>query len=284
MKKGFNLIVSILRPEEKSIVESARAMNLEVKIILVEDIIFKYDMNSQLEYFFLRTPSFFQSLYIADYLSKLTPSAFLLNSFESILLFSQKLSTQNWLIKNKLNPVKSITCFNPKMLEQCYEFLKFPIIIKPNVGGFGKFVHIVNNKTELKQITEYIYAFAPEYNKVFFLQEKVDLKHDIRVLILDKKIIASIERINEVSEIKNLSLGARAKVFNSKIFRDFFEQIAQNLPNGFFGIDVIIDKSGCCYVCDINPVCRFSESQKVLNFSIADLLVENIIKKLERKN
>lgn len=85
--------------------------------------------------------------------------------------------------------------------------LNFPLVIKTR-GGLGQRVWLIRSKTALHQkITE---LRREKRDDLVILQEMIENRGDVRVIVFQDKILVSIERYNPDSFLHNVSQGAHA--------------------------------------------------------------------------
>lgn len=276
------LIYSILRTEEKEIVKLSLQRGIQVICLNADEVLLSSDLSGQYpkdSIVWVRTPSYEKACMISNYFER---NGFqVVNSYEHLHLFGQKILTDLWLKENGIKVIPSLVSYSSTGLEKSLESLgEFPLIIKPNIGGFGNLVHLVENKNEIKQIASYLSLYAPVNQQVLYVQKKLDIQHDLRVILLNGQAICYMERLNEGSHVKNIDKGGNGKVFvPDHAIENCISRLGSLLKQGVFGVDLIVDKEQEIYVCEINAVCRFQEAVKFSNVNMYEIIVEELFVK-----
>ncbi len=276
------LIYSILRTEEKEIVKLSLQRDIKVICLNADELVMCSDLSDQYSkdsIVWVRTPSYEKACMISNYFER---SGFkVVNSYRQLHLFGQKILTDLWLKENSLKSIPSLISYSSTVLEKSLERLgEFPLIIKPNIGGFGNLVHLVENKNEIKQIASYLSLYAPVNQQVLYVQKKLDIQHDLRVILLNGQAICYMERLNENSHVKNIDKGGNGKAFvPDQAIEKCISRLGNLLKEGVFGVDLIVDKEQEIYVCEINAVCRFQEAVRFSQVNIYEMIVEELFVK-----
>jgi [lysine-biosynthesis-protein LysW]---L-2-aminoadipate ligase len=279
----IHIVSSGVLAEEKAILATARKLGVTATAILDSDLLIgaSDQIPDDGSVVIVRTSSYFRGCAITSWLEGRKHP--LLNSFEALALFGVKSRTDGWLHKNGLPAIPSLVCLGNSSIEAAWKHLGFPMVVKPDIGGFGKRVHLARDELELRQISESIFELAPSYQRYVYAQKYCDIKHDLRVFILDGKVLAVIERVNDktISISKNVAQGGSGICHAlDKTEEELVEKVAQALPPGYFGVDILVTRNGECFVCEINAACKFSETAKVTGVDIASKIVEAAIERM----
>lgn len=280
MKKKVNLIVDVLREEEKLIINKLKSKNIEYEILLVDKIKFDLKNNSfnQNEVFLNRSPSYWKSKFISEYIESKGGKVY--NSSNYLNIFGDKSRTDLWLSRNNINIIPGIICFSVQQAINFAEQIQYPIIMKPVIGGFGNLVHQINSSEEFQQNLEIYEKFAPSSKKVYYIQKKINIVKDVRVFSIDGNIIASVERFNKLFK-KNIAQGGNSELYNLNLDElNYIQRITSLLHDSILGIDLLVDNLNNYYICDINPVCLFKDTMIASNIDIPGKIVEFLISKI----
>ncbi|PER10581.1 hypothetical protein CN489_17595 [Bacillus cereus] len=280
----INLVIDVLRKEEKLLVKEMKKRQIKHDIILADKI--SLDINSTIgtekdEIYFLRSPSYFKSNIISSYLE--AQGCLVSNGSWIFRKFSDKFQTEVFLKKHGFKVIPSSLSFSRHKALECAEKIGYPVIIKPIIGGFGKLVHLAETARELDQIIELYDKFSPAMNKIYYLQKYLYISRDIRILTMGRKIITSVLRESEFFK-KNVAQGAVTKNYalskpEEKIIREFLNLI----PDCSLGIDLLVDCQGNQYICDVNPCFLFNDTMKASDINIPHEYVSYLISQVTRK-
>ena len=112
--------------------------------------------------------------------------------------------------------------------------ISFPLVMKSLDGHGGKEVYLINSKNELKQS-----------DKGFIYQKFLPNKGDVRLYVLNKKVIGAVKRSNDKDFRSNFSLGGEIEEYNpSKEMKDIAIKISELLDADYIGVDFIIYDKG----------------------------------------
>ena len=159
-------------------------------------------------------------------------------------LENRGIKTFNNVITNKTANDKYLT----------YEFLKensfpyidtyleaksFPCIMKSVSGHGGQEVFLVKDLEQVNQIkTEYP-------NLKFIFQEFLENNGDVRIYVLNQKVVVSIKRKSQVDYRNNYSLGGEVELFEpSQEMVESAIKVASLLKADFIGVDFLLTKDG----------------------------------------
>jgi RimK family alpha-L-glutamate ligase len=112
--------------------------------------------------------------------------------------------------------------------------ISFPLVMKSLDGHGGKEVYLINFKNELKQS-----------DKGFIYQKFLPNKGDVRLYVLNKKVIGAVKRSNDKDFRSNFSLGGEVEEYiPSKEMKDIAIKISEILDADYIGVDFIICDKG----------------------------------------
>ena len=173
--------------------------------------------------------------------------------------------------------------------------LKFPMVLKPVYGGYGNGILKLEHIKDLKNIVFKKYMTKKEKslkNKInknnyfidnnyfndIIIQEYIPYKHDLRVFVINNKIICTMERIPRNDWRANCSLGAETKIFSPR--DDIVDMVLKSIKKTsahIAGVDVLIDEENNSYVLEINITPQFRNIIKYSNIPLEILkFIENI--------
>ncbi len=124
-------------------------------------------------------------------------------------------------------------------IETYLEAKSFPCIMKSVSGHGGQEVFFVNGLEEVNQIK------SEHPNLKFIYQEFLENNGDVRIYVLNKKVLISIKRKNQKDYRNNYSLGGEVELYEpSKEMVDVAVKIATLLKADFIGVDFLLTKKG----------------------------------------
>ena len=124
-------------------------------------------------------------------------------------------------------------------IETYLEPKSFPCIMKSVSGHGGQEVFFVKSIEEVNQIK------AKHPNLKFIFQEFLENNGDVRIYVLNQKVIVSIKRKSQVDYRNNYSLGGEVELFKpSQEMVETAIKIASLLKADFIGVDFLLTKEG----------------------------------------
>ena len=155
---------------------------------------------------------------------------------------------------------------------------KFPIILKSSTGtqtGVG--VTIVESMRSLNAFVQMILLYS-KYLPII-IQEYIPLEYDVRVMILDGKVIGAMKRnviIDESDFRSNVSLGAKAELIElTDLEKEDSITAAKAVDGRLVGIDFIPAKNRekeRPYILEVNSMPGFSGIDKIKKGLVKEIL------------
>lgn len=177
---------------------------------------------------------------------------FLVNDLESMVLCDNKLSSTITLNRYDINTPKTAMINNVKSIENAHKKIggKFPVIIKTLTGTQGVGVSKVNDMASLVSVAQSLW----KYDAQILIQEFLDIKSDVRTLVVNGHIIGAAERIkqDEKEFRNNVHLGAKTTPYNlSDEEKELVRRAARASGTMYCGVDHC-KVNGQLYVLEIN--------------------------------
>lgn len=161
--------------------------------------------------------------------------------------------------------------------------LKFPLVAKTSYGSLGMGVRLIRDENTL-------YEFERQNILIeHFYQQYIDCGkgEDIRVIVVGGKTVCAMKRTNEHDFRSNIELGGKGEKFEAgEDLKSICENVSKILKLDYCGIDVLIDKSGKLYICEVNSNAFFAAAEKVCQTNVARIYAEyilNAIKNLQTR-
>ena len=153
------------------------------------------------------------------------------------------------------------------------EIKNYPCIMKSVDGHGGQEVFLINSKAEANDISK-------KYDKRFVYQEFCQNNGDVRLYLLNKKVLGAVKRSGGKDFRNNYSLGGDVSSYNpSREMKEAAEKIAKLLDADFIGIDFLISNEHF-YVNEIEDPVGSRMLYKTSNIDIINLLVSFICERL----
>ena len=173
-----------------------------------------------------------------------------------------------------------ITFFGSKFEDflQHSKHFNFPLIIKDVAKSMGNGVLKINNRADL--VT---FISKKEKEKIkpnrFLMQEFIDYKHDLRVLVVGDKMNC-MERIPKKGDFRaNFSLGGSVKLFTlTNEIVDLTKKALKTVNLKVCGVDILVLKNNSLKVLELNHTPGFDGMRKATGEDIFKQYLETVIK------
>ena len=205
------------------------------------------------------------------------------NNSKAIEVCDSKILTHLTLAEHSINMPKTIfaplvftTCTetNDVFLNNLLKVIGFPIVIKESSGSFGQQVYLAHDLDELRAIRKKLLYIPHLYQE--FISSSAG--KDVRVIILNGKVIASMLRHNEHDFRSNIELGGdNEKVELTKEFSDIALNAAKIIGLEFCGIDLLFGKNGQPILCEVNSNAYFKGIMQSTGINVVKMYAEYIL-------
>jgi RimK family alpha-L-glutamate ligase len=207
----------------------------------------------------------------------------LFNSAEGIEVCDDKMLTHIALSNRGINMPDCIyapLCYysdakpDLQFIDAVSKTLSFPLVAKTCYGSLGAGVTKIESLRDLIKYEEENKLIAHFYQK--FIGSGVG--EDIRVIVIGGKYVCSMQRRNLNDFRSNIELGGTGEKYiaEERIIR-LCESVADILRLDYCGIDVLRDKDGKMYICEVNSNAFFAAAEKVCGVNIAKAYAEYIV-------
>jgi ribosomal protein S6--L-glutamate ligase len=165
---------------------------------------------------------------------------FCINTLESMMLCRNKLATNISLSKHnlKIPPASFITDENT--LDLAIENIggEYPIVLKVLTGAEGIGVVFCDSYKSLKSSAQALWKQGAD----LLIQKYMPIKFDVRSLVLDGKVLASMKRSLAKDDFRsNVALGGKSEPYKlSEKEKDIVEKVAKVCGAFYCGVDTII--------------------------------------------
>lgn len=152
------------------------------------------------------------------------------------------------------------------------------LVLKPLFGSQGQGVRkLLSHESLPVPMQQYV-------DGVYYLQEFIETAHkphDYRVFVVGGKVVAAMKRLGE-SWVNNVGSGGRCEaIVPDEQMVALALKAAQAVDIDYCGVDIIQAASGDYYVLEVNSIPAWRGLQGVTDFNIAEVLVDDLLGKLE---
>lgn len=152
---------------------------------------------------------------------------------------------------------------------------KMPIIVKESIGSLGTGVFKINSIGELEELLS---KYSIMTVKTLLVQRFLEGGEDLRVIVLNKKIVGAMKRIaKEGTYLTNYSQGGSVEKYdidNDLGAKETALKVTEIFDLDYCGVDLMKDKDGTWKVLEVNRACQFQGFEKSTGINVAKQVVE----------
>jgi [lysine-biosynthesis-protein LysW]--L-2-aminoadipate ligase len=279
MKIG--LLCSIVRKEEKLLIEELRKRGLQFDILDDRELIFRLngkhiDFDVVLE----RCVNHSRALYALKVLNDWgIPTV---NRFDVADVCGNKFLTTNALIHDGVPSPKTMLAFTPESALRAIEELGYPVVLKPAVGSWGRLLSKINDREAAEAILEHKEVLGSYHHSIFYIQEYVPKAgRDIRSFVVGDETICAIYRYSS-HWITNTARGGRAE--NCPVTDELNRlslSAARAVGGGVIAIDLFESSRGLL-VNEVNYTMEFRNSIGTTGVNIPAKVIDYVVQTAKR--
>ena len=265
------LSVTVLRPEERRLLEALRAQGLTARPALPPDIarvLARREEQPRLA--LIRNLSHREALGTARRLERAGITT--LNSASAIEVCGDKGLQALMFDRHGIAHPTTRHAFNHDQVREAVHELGWPVVVKPPSGSWGRGVTRLSDEGELEAWTGG-WESADAAGKLFpvLVQEYVDKPdHDLRVVVVGERPVVAFRRLSPHWRT-NTHLGARVERVEIGLdIERICAQVLSALGPGFYGVDLVEDRAtGRMSVLEVNANPEFARSSDTHGVDVA---------------
>ncbi len=198
----------------------------------------------------------------------------LFNSANAIELSDDKMLTYITLSKSGIEIPDTVSCplnysvtdIDGEFLNKVVEFLGLPLVIKNCHGSLGAQVYKIDDEKQLNEVYQRLMRLPHLYQRYL----KSSYGKDCRVIVIDGKAVASMNRVNISDFRSNLEQGGVGeKCSLTEEQRFVAEKAAKILGLEYCGIDLLYGEKGQPVFCEANGNAFFKGIERVTGINVA---------------
>ena len=285
------LLVTHIRAEEKLILAAFNKRGISPDIMLDREL--NFDISGGIEQLapsglawsaydliFERCVSTSRGMYALAVLNSWGIRSF--NSFETAAICADKVRTSIALTQSGVPQPHTRVAFTPGSAMQAIEDVKYPAVLKPVTGSWGRLLARVHNRDSAEAILEHRQTLGDYNHHIYYVQEYVDKPgRDIRAFVVGDRTIAAIYRASN-HWITNTARGGQAT--NCPVTEPLDAiclRAAAAVGGGILAIDLLEDARGNYVVNEINHTMEFRNSSEPTGVDIAQEVIDYVIGQVE---
>ena len=190
----LGLFYTVIRPEEKWILEAAAERSLSVERLHDEEVTFPLVRNGfQADLVLNRSVSHSRSLYALRFFEHYgVPTV---NPYDVVALCGDKVLASLRLEEAGVPTPRTVVALTPAAALKALDEIGYPAVLKPPIGSWGRLMAKVDDPEEAEQIIEHKSALGSPMHSIFYVQEYVEKpERDLRVFVVGDEIVAAMTR------------------------------------------------------------------------------------------
>lgn len=274
MKIGF--LSSILRREEKLLIDELRERGIELEILDDRDLILRLNSKGlDFDVVLERSVNHSRALYVLKTLNDWDIKT--VNSYKVAEICGNKFLTTNSLIRHRVQTPRTVLAFTPKSALKAIEEIGYPVVLKPVVGSWGRLLSKINDKEAAETVLEHKAILGSYHHSIFYIQEYVPKSgRDIRSFVIGDETICAIYRYSS-HWITNTARGGRAE--NCPVTKEIdsiSRAAARAVGGGVLAVDLFESDSGL-QVNEVNYTMEFRNSIQTTGVNIPAKIVDYVL-------
>ncbi len=218
--------------------------------------------------------SYFKSIHSTASLEGL--GALVVNPLNAAVTCGNKLLAHMNLVNAGVKTPKAITAFSKESALGALEYIKYPAVIKPTIGSWGRLVALLRDKDAAKAVLEDREQMYPLYH-IFYIEEFVNRPpRDIRAIVIGNEVVAAIYRYSVEEDWKtNMALGGRAEqcpITNE--LEDLCLRATKAMGGMIVGVDLMESKEEGLVIHEVNNTTEFKNTVKTTEIDIPGIMID----------
>jgi [lysine-biosynthesis-protein LysW]---L-2-aminoadipate ligase len=280
---GFRLglFYTIVRPEERSLLEAAERRGLGIERLHDEALTFDLAApESQANVVLNRSVSHSRALYAARFFEHygvptVNPSAVVEVSGDKVLASIR-------FHDRGIPTPRTIVALTPEAALRALDEVGYPAVLKPPIGSWGRLMAKVESRREAEQILEHKSALASPQHSVFYVQEYVPKPgRDLRVLVVGEEVVAAMYRYSDDWRTNAARGGTTEALVPTSELGDLALQAARAVGGGVLAVDLMESPHGLV-VHEVNPTPEFKALTAATHIDVADRIVSYAVEQGRR--
>lgn len=276
--KTIGMICDRVRWDEKALIQAANKKDTKLVVIDGKSIFLEatgdLDNIPEADIYLQRLVSTFKGLYVTKILeSKGYP---VVNSYGVSSVCADKLLTTLALRRAGIPSPRTFIAFDTSAALNILEEIKYPAVIKPVFGSWGRLIAPLRDPQSAKAILESRESMGALY-QIYYIQEFVEKigNRDIRSFVIGDKVVTAIYRVAGPGEWRtNTALGGRAEVCPvTPEIKDISLKAARAIGKGVYGVDLLETPKGML-VNEVNHTMEYHTTVPLTGVDIPSMLID----------
>lgn len=275
MSEAFTLglFYTVVRPEEKWILEAAAARGIPVERLHDESVTFPLVRNGfQSDLVLNRSVSHTRSLYALRFFEHYgVPTV---NPYEVVSLCGDKVLASLRLQEANIPTPRTVVALTPDAALKALDEVGYPAVLKPPIGSWGRLMAKVDDREEAEQIIEHKSALGSPMHSVFYVQEYVRKpERDLRAFVVGDELVAAMYRRSSDWRTNAHLGGSTEPLTPDAEITELTMRAAKAVGGGVLAVDLMESPDGLL-VHEVNPTPEFKALAGATGVDIAAKIVD----------
>ncbi len=273
------LVCSVVRPEEKMLLEAFAARGAQVEVVDDRSVVFdlqQLDAWRRFDVCMERCVSQSRALYVQRIMT--LAGVRTVNTHQVIENCGDKFITTQLLLQHGVPTTRVMMAFTPASALHAIEQLGYPCVLKPVIGSWGRGVVRVNDRDAAEAVLMLRDELGGYAQHIYYIQEYVRKPgRDIRSFVVGDRTIAAIYRTSE-HWITNTHLGGKASNCPVTPELDAISRAAARaVGGGIVAVDVFEDPERGLLVNEVNHTMEFRNSVPATGVDIPGAMADYVL-------
>jgi len=214
----IGMVYDRIRWEEKALIDAARSLGLDLKLIDLKNIYLDTLEDSERvrdefgDLVLQRCISYFRGLHVTALLENF--GLHVINSFSVSLICGNKLFATLALARAGVPVPKTLVAFTDEGALKALNSLGYPAVLKPVVGSWGRLIALLKDREAAQALLESREEMHDALMQIYYLQEYVKRPpRDIRILTVGDEAVAAAYRYSAEGDWRtNVARGGRTEI------------------------------------------------------------------------
>ena len=273
----LSILYDRLRWEEKTLSEEAKASGHVVDLVDTRSLHFDVSRRMRTEKFgdgvLQRCISHYRALFSTRILE--SAGARVINRYSVAEVCGNKLATTLALSRARVPTPRTVVALSSDSVEEAAKKVRFPLVMKPFTGSWGRMVSVAKDKDALSSLVELREEMHNPLEHMYYLQELVKRPpRDIRAVVAGDEIAACVYRNAARGDWKtNVARGGTSEAFKpSASLVELVLKAAEAVGGGVLGVDAM-ESEGGYVIHEVNSTVEFRGAQTATKGSIAAKII-----------
>ena len=269
----LGLFYTVIRPEEKWILEAAAERSLTVERLHDEAVTFALVRNGfQADLVLNRSVSHSRSLYALRFFEHYgVPTV---NPYDVVALCGDKVLASLRLEEAGVPTPRTVVALTPAAALKALDEIGYPAVLKPPVGSWGRLMAKVDDPEEAEQIIEHKSALGSPMHSIFYVQEYVEKpERDLRVFVVGDEIVAAMTRHSKDWRTNAARGAVSTGLKPTPEMAELAMRAVHAVGGGVLAVD-LMESPGGLVVHEVNPTPEFRALTTATGVDVAGKIVD----------